>query len=175
VTVPEVWAAGFAAQPATAGKLDPPPDSGSVVVRPPLAVRLRPYAPLLVVIAVAAVFGALLGTPSDSPDPPPAASASPDAAAVARLDTTRVRLRDDLAIATEPAEQSAAAESLADAYERAAGRIASARVAAAARRAAAAYSALAVAARGESDADYAAAAGRVEVAEANLADALGSR
>ena len=140
--------------------------------RAPLASRLAPLWPLLLVVLVAAAFGVLLGLPGGDSPRTAASARSPQQTAVARLDEVRYRLRDELALAANPSEQAAVADRLAMAYGRAADALTAPAAVAAAQRASAEYASLAQAARdGEQD-DYDTARGDVAVAESQFGTAL---
>ncbi len=140
--------------------------------RAPLASRLAPLWPLLLVVLVAAAFGVLLGLPGGDSPRTAATARSPEQTAVARLDEARFRLRDELALAATPSEQAAVADRLAMAYGRTADALTEPAAVAAAQRASAEYARLAQAARdGEQD-DYDTARGDVAVAESQFGTAL---
>ena len=140
--------------------------------RPPLAQRLVPLWPLLVVVLVAAAFGVLLGLPgADSPRTADTAR-SPQQTAVARLDEVRYRLRDELALAASGSEQAAVADRLAMAYGRTADSLTAPEAVAAAQRASAAYARLAQAARDGEQSAYDTARGDVAVAESQFGTQL---
>jgi hypothetical protein len=121
--------------------------------------------PVLLVLVVAAAFGALLGLPGSSPEQAADTVGPPQQAAVQRLDEVRFRLRDELAFAGTVDDQADAAQRLAMAYGRAADHVTSPALASAAKEASLAYLALESAARaGDQDA-YAGARMRVEAAE----------
>ena len=67
--------------------------------RPPLRARLASWGPALLVLILAAAFGALLGMPGSGSERAAEAVRSPEEAAAQRLDGVRFRLRDDLAFA----------------------------------------------------------------------------
>jgi hypothetical protein len=140
--------------------------------REPLAQRLAPLWPLLVVVLVAAAFGVLLGMPGADSPRTAATTRSPQEAAVARLDEVRYRLRDELSLAATGAEQAAVADRLAMAYGRTADALTAPEVVAAAQRASAAYAALAQAARAGEQHDYDTARGDVAVAESQFGTQL---
>jgi hypothetical protein len=124
---------------------------------------------MLVVLVVAAIFGALLGMPGADSQQAASTGRSPDELALERLDDVRFRLRDDLAFASTADEQAEVAERLAMAYGHAADDLSSPQLVSVAQRASAAYVSLEGAARaGEEDA-YESARGRVEVAESQIA------
>jgi Protein kinase domain len=140
--------------------------------RTPLAQRLVPLWPLLVVVLVAAAFGLLLGLPgADSPRTADTVR-SPQQAAVARLDEVRYRIRDELALAASASEQAAVADRLAMAYGRTADSLTAPEAVAAAQRASAAYARLAQAARDGDQSDYDTARGDVAVAESQFGTQL---
>ncbi len=139
-----------------------------------MSVRLKQLLPLLAVVIVAAAFGAIVGMPGSTTDPAPRAAPQPDARTVARLDEVRLRLRDDLAAATTPAEQASAAERLADAHATAAEAARSPEVGSAAENAVSAYTALAAAARSGDEDEFSAATADVATADDVLARALRS-
>ena len=165
---PEVAAAAASVRVAAAPDPKAPPRRR----RTPLAHRLLPLWPLVVVVLVAAAFGVLLGLPgADSPrtaDP----ARSPQQTAVARLDEVRYRLRDELALAAGASEQAAVADRLAMAYGRTADALTEPEVVAAAQRASAAYARLAQAARDGEQSDYDTARGDVAVAESQFGSQL---
>ena len=139
--------------------------------RPPLRARLAPLGPALLILVVAAVFGALLGMPGAGSQQEADTARSGDELALQRLDDVRFRLRDELAFASTADEQADVAERLAMAYGHAADDLSSPELVSAAQRASAAYVSLESAARaGEEDA-YESARGRVEVAESQISSA----
>ena len=140
--------------------------------RAPLAQRLAPLWPLLVVVLVAAAFGALLGMPGADSSRTAATARSPQQAAVARLDEVRYRLRDELALAATASEQADVADRLAMTYGRTADALTAPEVVAAAQRASAAYARLAEAARDGEQHDYDTARGDVAVAESQFGTQL---
>jgi hypothetical protein len=139
---------------------------------PPLKARLAPLWPLLLVAAVAAVFGALLGMPGADSRQAADTARSADAPAVQRLDDVRFRLRDDLAFASTSDEQASAAQRLAMAYGRAADYLSSPELVSAAQRASAAYAGLERAARAADEDAYGRAGLRVKAAESQFEDEL---
>ena len=140
--------------------------------RPPLKDRLVPWAPALLVLVVAAIFGALLGTPGAGSHQAAVSAQSADERALHRLDDVRFRLRDDLAFASTADEQADLAQRLAMAYGHAADGLRSSQLASAANRTAAAYAGLEHAARAAEADAYTRASGRVEAAESQLAREL---
>jgi hypothetical protein len=139
---------------------------------PPLTARLAALGPLLLVLVVAAVFGALLGMPGAGSQQAAKPVRSADELALARLDGVRLRLRDDLALASTTDEQADVAERLAMAYGHAADDLSSPDLVSAAQRASAAYVSLEGAARAADEDAYESARGRVEVAESKIASGL---
>ena len=148
------------------------PVEDSVPYRPPLKDRLATLGPLLLVLVVAALFGALLGVPGADPQQVAGTARSPDEIAVKRLDSVRFRLRDELAFASTADEQADVAQRLAMAYGHAADDLHSRELVAAAQSVSAAYVSLESAARAADDDAYESARGRVEVAESRIASAL---
>lgn len=140
--------------------------------RPPLRARLAPWAPLALVVLVAAVFGVLLGMPGAGSEQAATTVRSPEERAVARLDEVRFRLRDDLAFASTADEQADAAQRLAMAYGRAADHLSSPGLVSAAQRASAAYASVESAARAADEDAYESARGDVEAAESEIAGEL---
>ena len=140
--------------------------------KPPLSERLTQFGPLLGVIAVAALLGGLLGMPGSGSEQAAKRVPSANERAAMRLDEVRFRLRDDLAIASTPAEQAALAGRLARAYGRAADDVSSAELASAADGASRAYTNLQSAARSGDAATYDRARGEVESAESSVSDKL---
>jgi hypothetical protein len=138
----------------------------------PLRARLATLGPVLLVLVVAAAFGALLGMPGGGSQQAASTVRSPDELAVQQLDGVRFRLRDDLAFASTADAQAAVAQRLAMAYGRAADHVSSPELVAAAQRASAAYVSLERAARAGDENAYESARGRVEVAESQVASAL---
>jgi hypothetical protein len=121
---------------------------------------------------VAAIFGALLGTPGAGSHQAAVSAQSADERALHRLDDVRFRLRDDLAFASTADEQADLAQRLAMAYGHAADGLRSPQLASAANRTAAAYAGLERAARAAEADAYTRASGRVEAAESQLAREL---
>jgi len=152
---------------AAAGDLQAPPRR-----RAPLAKRLALLGPLLLVVLVAAAFGALLGMPGADSPPTADTARSPQQTAVARLDEVRYRLRDELALAAGASEQAAVADRLAMAYGRTSDALTAPDVVAAAQRASAAYARLAQAARDGEQHEYDTARGDVAVAESQFGTQL---
>ena len=148
------------------------PLEDSVPYRPPLKDRLATLGPLLLVLVVAALFGALLGVPGADPQQADNTALSADQLAMQRLDGVRFRLRDDLAFASTADEQANVAQRLAMAYGHAADDLDSPELVAAAQSTSAAYVSLESAARAADDDAYESARGRVEVAESRMASAL---
>jgi hypothetical protein len=136
--------------------------------RTPLRARLAAFGPMLLVIAVAVGFGALLGMPGAGSDQAANGVRSGEQLAVDRLDDVRFRLRDDLSFASTADEQADAADRLAMAYGHAADGLGSPELVSAAQRASAAYVSLAAAARAADENAYESARGRVEVAESRI-------
>lgn len=139
---------------------------------PPLKARLAPWGPLLLVLVVAAIFGALLGMPGAESQQAATPARSADELALERLDNVRFRLRDDLAFASTADEQADVAARLAMAYGHAADDLSSPELVSAAQRASAAYASLEGAARAGEENAYESARGRVEVAESRIASEL---
>jgi len=135
--------------------------------RPPLKARLAPLGPVLLVVAVAAVFGALLGTPGASQQTADTVR-SPDEPAIQRLDEVRFRLRDDLAFASTVDEQADLAQRLAMAYGRAADHLSSPALVSAAEDASAAYVGVERAARAADEDAYQGAREDIEAAESRI-------
>jgi serine/threonine protein kinase len=162
-----------APEPVTA-KLVPPALPAEAPARPraPLSAWLVPLAPLLLVLAVAAVFGVLLGMPSSEPQQTANTVRSPEERALERLDGVRFRLRDDLAFAATGDEQADLAQRLATAYGKAADDLSSPELVSAAETASAAYLSLERAARAEDEDAYDVARGDVESAESRIAISL---
>jgi hypothetical protein len=131
-----------------------------------------PFGLPLLVLLVAALFGALLGMPG--PDSQQAANVvrSPDERALQRLDDVRFRLRDDLAFASTTDEQAGLAQRLAMAYGHAADDLRAPALVSAAQSTSAAYVSLEQAARSADDAAYESARGRVEATESRIAREL---
>jgi serine/threonine kinase PknH len=136
--------------------------------RMPLKAWLAPLGPVLLVFAVAAVFGALLGMPGGGSEKAATTVQSPDEVAVQRLDNVRFRLRDDLAFASTADEQADVAGRLAMAYGRAADHLSSPQLVSAAKHASAAYVSLESAARAADENAYDDARARVDAAEAEI-------
>jgi hypothetical protein len=120
---------------------------------------------VLLVLAVAAAFGALLGVPGAGPQQTATTVRSADELALARLDGVRFRLRDDLAFASSSDEQADVAGRLAMAYGRAADNVSSPELVSAAEAASLAYVGLQRAASGPDESAYESARARVERAE----------
>jgi serine/threonine protein kinase len=148
------------------------PAEASAPRRPPLKARLAPLWPMLLVLVVAAVFGALLGMPGAGSQQTADSARSGDELAVERLDDVRFRLRDDLAFASTADEQADVAGRLAMAYGSAADRFSSPELVSAAQRASAAYVSLESAARADEEDAYESARGRVEATETQIASEL---
>jgi hypothetical protein len=148
------------------------PAEASAPRRPPLKARLAPLAPMLLVLVVAAGFGALLGMPGAGSQQAANTARSADERAVERLDDVRFRLRDDLAFASTADEQADVAGRLATAYGSAADRLSSPELVSAAQGASAAYVSLERAARADEEDAYESARGRVEAAESKIASEL---
>jgi hypothetical protein len=137
--------------------------------RPALRTRLAPWAPALLVLILAAAFGALLGMPGSGSERAADTVRSPEQRALQRLDGVRFRLRDDLTFASTTEEQANLAQRLAMAYGRAADQLGSPELVSAAQSASGAYASLESAARaGDQDA-YDVARGDVEAAESRIA------
>jgi len=149
-----------------------PPARASAPRRAPLKARLAPLGPALLVLAVAAVFGALLGMPGAGSQRAADTVGSADEPALQRLDDVRFRLRDDLAFASTADEQADVAQRLAMAYGRAADHLSSPELVSAAERASAAYVSLERAARAANEDAYESARGGVEAAESQIAGEL---
>jgi hypothetical protein len=148
------------------------PAEAPVRHRPPLKARLAPLWPVLLVLVVAAGFGALLGMPGADSQQVASTVRSADELALERLDDVRFRLRDDLAFASTADEQADVAVRLAMAYGHAADDLNSPELVSAAQRASAAYVSLEGAARAAEEDAYESARGRVEVAESQIASEL---
>jgi hypothetical protein len=131
-----------------------------------------PWGPVLLVLVVAAVFGALLGMPGADTQQQADPVRSADELALARLDGVRFRLRDDLAFASTTDEQAGLARRLAMAYGHAADDLSSPELVSSAQRASAAYVSLEGAARAGDAEAYESARGRVEVAESQISSEL---
>jgi serine/threonine protein kinase len=161
--------------PAPARRATAPPSlppEASAPVRPALRTRLVPWAPALLVLILAAAFGALLGMPGSGSERAANTVRSPEQRALQRLDGVRFRLRDDLTFASTTEEQANLAQRLAMAYGRAADQLRSPELVSAAQSASAAYASLESAARaGDQDA-YDVARGDVEAAESRIAIAI---
>jgi hypothetical protein len=164
------------APPASAWRATVPPVlpvEASESARPPLRARLAPWEPALPVLVLAAVLGALLGMPGSGSERAANTVRSPDQLALQRLDGTRFRLRNDLALASTTDDQADLAQRLAMAYGHAADDLRSPALVSAAKSASAAYASLESAARaGDQDA-YDVARGDVEAAESRIAIAVG--
>ena len=180
-------AATTASAPATAKPAAPPTAKPAAPVAPPppaprvesparprvpLSARLVQFGPLLGVIALAAIFGLLLGMPGSSSEQAAKPVPSANEQAAKRLDDVRFRLRDDLAIASTPNEQAALAGRLAMAYGRAADHMSSSELASAADDASLAYTHLQSAASSGDAAAYDSARSEVESAESAMSDKL---
>ena len=139
---------------------EPPPRP-----RAPLSAWLVALGPVLLVLVVAAAFGALLGMPGSGSEQATNTVSSPEQHAVQRLDEVRFRLRDELAFAGTVDEQADAAQRLAMAYGRAADHVTSPALVSTAKEASLAYLALESAARGGDQDAYDSARARVEAAE----------
>jgi hypothetical protein len=140
--------------------------------KPPLRVRLAPFGPVLLVFVLAAIFGALLGTPGSGSQEAAQPVRSGDDLAVARLDDVRFRLRDDLAFASSSDEQADVAGRLAMAYGRAADNVSSPELVSAAQAASLAYVGLQRAASRADESAYESARARVETAEERVESEL---
>jgi serine/threonine-protein kinase len=140
--------------------------------RPPLRARLAPWGPAVLVLVLAAVFGALLGMPGSGSEQAATTVRSPDQLALQRLDGVRFRLRDDLALASTTDEQADLAQRLAMAYGHAADDLRSPKLVSAAQSASAAYASLESAARAADEDAYDVARGDVEAAESRIAIAI---
>lgn len=151
-----------------------PPAEPSAPWRPPLKARLAPWAPLLLVVVVAALFGALLGMPGASSQERAGTARSAEEHAVERLGNIRFRLRDGLAFASTADEQADVAGRLATAYGHAADDLTASELASAANRASAAYVSLERAARAADEDAYESASGSVEAAESKIDSRLSS-
>jgi serine/threonine kinase PknH len=148
------------------------PADAAASSRPPLRARLAPWGPALLVLVVAAVFGALLGMPGSGSERAADTVRSPDQLALQRLDGVRFRLRDDLAVASTTEEQANLAQRLAMAYGHAADALRSPKLVSAAESASAAYASLESAARAADQDAYDVARGDVEAAESRIAIAI---
>jgi hypothetical protein len=140
--------------------------------RVPLRARLVQFGPMLGVIALAVIFGALLGMPGSGSEQAAKSVPSANERAAKRLDEVRFRLRDDLSIASTPEEQADLAGRLAMAYGRAADHMSSPELVSAAHDASLAYTSLQSAARSGDAAAYDSARGEVETAESSMSDKL---
>ena len=149
-----------------------PPAQGSRRAKVPLRARLVQFGPMLGVIALALIFGALLGMPGSGSDQAAKPVPSANEHAAKRLDEVRFRLRDDLSVASTPEEQAALAGRLAMAYGRAADHMSSTELVSAAHDASLAYTGLQSAARSGDAAAYDRARGEVETAESSMSDEL---
>jgi len=127
---------------------------------------------MLGVIALAAIFGALLGMPGSGSDQAATHVPTANEQAAKRLDEVRFRLRDDLSIASTPDEQANTARRLAMAYGRAADHMTGAALVSAANDASLAYTSLQRAARSGDQAAYDSARDDVESAESSMSDEL---
>jgi Protein kinase domain len=168
-------ASSASAAPAKAPQAGPPrPATAGATARPrvSLAERLVRFGPMLGVIALAAIFGVLLGMPSGGSEQAAQGVPSANQRAVMRLDEVRFRLRDELALATTPDEQAHLAGRLAIAYGRAADHASSSELVSAAHEASSAYTNLQTAARSGDAAAYDTARGEVEAAESAVSDEL---
>jgi len=128
------------------------------------------FGPLLGVLALAAIFGALLGMPSSEQAATRVPTANEQPAK--RLDEVRFRLRDDLSIASTPDEQADLAGRLVMAYGRAADHMSSSELVSAAHDASLAYASLQSAARSGDAAAYDRARDEVDTAESSVSDEL---
>lgn len=160
-----------AAEAATSAPGDADPDTRSARRRPR---RRRSGSRLLraAAIAAVAVAGLAAGAVVDpfGGEPPEAQPArSGPAPAVARLDEERTALRSELAAASTPQEQSAAAAELSAAYDEFAASARPGRLVGAARAAAAAYAQMAEAAEAGDFASYAEARAEVAAADGRFA------
>jgi Protein kinase domain len=160
--------------PAPSDAAAPPtlPPEAHAPFRPPPRARLAPWGPALLVLVVAAVFGALLGMPGSGSERAADAAHTPDQRALQRLDGVRLRLRDDLAFASTTDEQANVAQRLAMAYGHAADDLRSPKLVSAAQSASAAYASLESAARAADEDAYDVARGDVEAAESRIAIAI---
>jgi hypothetical protein len=149
-----------------------PPAEGSRRPRVPLRARLVQFGPMLGVIALAVIFGALLGMPGSGSEQAAKSVPSANERAAKRLDEVRFRLRDDLSIASTPEEQADVAGRLAMAYGRAADHMSTPELVSAAHDASLAYTSLQSAARSGDAAAYDSARGEVETAESSMSDKL---
>jgi serine/threonine protein kinase len=170
---PPPWAVAAAPEPVPPTLVPPAlPAEASAPRRPPLKARLAPLGPVLLVLVVAAVFGALLGMPGAGSQQTANTVRSADELAVERLDDVRFRLRDDLAFASTADEQANLAQRLSMAYGHAADDLSSPELVSAAQRAAAAYVSLERAARAAEEDAYESARRRVEAAESQITSEL---
>jgi hypothetical protein len=165
---PPPWAVAAAPTPAPAAQRARP----AAQRKPPLKARLAHLAPLLLVLAVGALFGVLLGMPGAGSEQAANSVKLPDEPALNRLDDVRFRLRDDLAFAETAGEQAGVAQRLAMAYGRAADNLSSPELVSAAQDASAAYAGLEQAARAADETSYDSARARVETAESAIAAAI---
>jgi hypothetical protein len=149
-----------------------PPADGSKRPRVPLRARLVQFGPMLGVIALALIFGALLGMPGSGSDQAAKRVPSANEQAAKRLDEVRFRLRDELSLASTPEEQANLAGRLAMAYGRAADHMSSSELVSAAQDASLAYTSLQSAARSHDASAYDSARGEVETAESSMSDKL---
>jgi hypothetical protein len=183
VTAAALTAASPAAEPATVqmpktvappgtAPARRPPAEGSRTPKVPLRARLVQFGPMLGVIALALILGALLGMPGSGSEQAAKGVPSANEEAAKRLDEVRFRLRDDLSIASTPEEQADLAGRLAMAYGRAADHMSSPELVSAAHDASLAYTSLQSAARSGDAAAYASARGEVEAAESSMSDKL---
>jgi serine/threonine protein kinase len=140
--------------------------------RDPLKARLAPLGPLLLVILVAAAFGALLGMPGAGSEQAATGARSADERAVQRLDNVRFRLREDLAFASTADAQADVSQRLAMAYGHAADNLSSPELVSAAQSASAAYASLERAARDADEDAYDSAREQVQSAESRIDTAL---
>ena len=169
VAAPAAVPPSMASAPPVAAR---PPAQAPSRPKPPLSARLARFGPLLGVIAVAALLGGLLGMPGSDSEQASKRVPSANEQAAMRLDEVRFRLRDDLAIASTPAEQAALAGRLAMAYGRAADHLSTPELASAAKDASLAYASLQSAARSGDAAAYDSARGEVQSAESSISDKL---
>jgi hypothetical protein len=126
----------------------------------------------LLVLVLAAIFGALLGMPGSGSERAATTVRSPDQLALQRLDGIRFRLRDELALASTTDEQADLAQRLAMAYGHAADDLTSPELVSAAKSASAAYASLESAASAADQDAYDVARGDVEAAESRIAIAI---
>jgi hypothetical protein len=148
------------------------PAEGYRRAKVPLGARLVQFGPMLGVIALALIFGALLGMPGSGSDQAANRVPSANEQAAKRLDEVRFRLRDELSIASTPEEQADLAGRLAMAYGRAADHMSSSELVSAAQDASLAYTSLQSAARSHDASAYDSARGEVETAESSMSDKL---